>query len=161
VLRKGETVKVIHDMGRNWFVVTDKKDVKGFVHGSWLVFGDGAVHKDSKTAYGQFVEDIRELLKPGQLQSFLAMTSYVDECTERDCQLLKEDVSKLGICTHDLRALLQASGKYSYEWLKEERNLWHPDRFARFIHPDHMERLTLMAEQMFVMYGILMEACKA
>ena len=58
-------------------------------------------------------------------------------------------------------ALLQASGKYSYEWLKEERNLWHPDRFARFVHPDHMERLTLMAEQMFVMYGILMEACKA
>jgi hypothetical protein len=88
------------------------------------------------------------------------MTKYVDECTRAGCQPLKEDVSGLGICTHDLLVLLQASGKYSYGWLKEERNVWHPDRYARFCHPDHVERLRLQAEQMFVMYGILMEDCK-
>ncbi|KAL1792617.1 hypothetical protein ACET3X_009124 [Alternaria dauci] len=160
VLTKGKKIKVIRDIGRDWFVVVDGKGAKGFVHGSWLVFGDRTVHKDSKAAYSQFVEDLQELLKPGQLQSFPTMTSYVDECTNLDCQPLKEDVSNLGICTHDLQALLQASGKYSYEWLKEERNLWHPDRFARFIHPDYMERLKPMTEQMFVMYGILMVAYK-
>ncbi|KAG9185831.1 hypothetical protein G6011_07162 [Alternaria panax] len=161
VLRKGEQIKVIRDMGRDWFVVIDMKGVKGFVHGSWLAFGDRTVCKDAKAAHRQFMEDLLKLLNPGQLQAFPAMISYVDECTRADCQPLKEDISQLGICTHDLSVLLQASDKYSHEWLKEGRNLWHPDRFARFCHPDHTERLKLKAEQMFIMYGILMEACKA
>jgi methylenetetrahydrofolate dehydrogenase (NADP+)/methenyltetrahydrofolate cyclohydrolase/formyltetrahydrofolate synthetase len=160
-LRKGEKIKVIRDMGRDWFVVVDRKGVKGYVHGSWIDFGDRAVHKDSKVAYGQFQGDLQRLLIPGQLQRFPAMTSYVDECTKPDCQSLKENVSSLGICVHDLLVLLQGSGKYSYEWLKEGRNVWHPDRFARFCHSDQMEGLKLKAEQMFVMYGILMEVCKA
>jgi methylenetetrahydrofolate dehydrogenase (NADP+)/methenyltetrahydrofolate cyclohydrolase/formyltetrahydrofolate synthetase len=159
-LKKGDKIKVIRDMGRDWFVVIDRKGIQGYVHGSWIQFGDRTVHKDSKAAYIQFQQDIQKLLKPSQLQHFPAMTSYIDECTKLDCQSLKESVSSLGICVHDLLALLQGSGKYSYEWLKEARNLWHPDRFARFCHSDQVEDLKLKAEQMFVMYGILMEASK-
>ena len=159
-LRKDEKIKVVRDMGRDWFAVIDGTGMKGWVHGSWLAFGDHTVHRDSKAAYDRFVGDLGDLLRPGQLQDFPTMTKYVDECTRAGCQPLKEDVSGLGICTHDLLVLLQASGKYSYGWLKEERNVWHPDRYARFCHPDHVERLRLQAEQMFVMYGILMEDCK-
>jgi methylenetetrahydrofolate dehydrogenase (NADP+)/methenyltetrahydrofolate cyclohydrolase/formyltetrahydrofolate synthetase len=112
-LRKDEKIKVVRDMGRDWFVVIDGTGVKGWVHGSWLAFGDRTVHKDSKAAYDQFVRDLGDLLRPRQLQDFPAMTKYVDECTRAGCQPLKEDVSGLGICTHDLLVLLQASGKYS------------------------------------------------
>ncbi|KAI4956932.1 hypothetical protein J4E86_005404 [Alternaria arbusti] len=162
-LRKGDKVKVIRDEGRDWFVAIDRKGFKGYVHGSWIEFGDRTMHKDPKAVYIQFQQDLQTLLTPVQLQQFPAMSSYVDECTRPECQPLKESVSvsSLGICFHDLLALLQGSGKYSYEWLKETRNLWHPDRFARFCHPDHVEGLKLKAEQMFVMYGILMDATKA
>ncbi|KAH6870468.1 hypothetical protein BKA58DRAFT_177293 [Alternaria rosae] len=152
-LRKGDKVKVIRDEGRDWFVAIDRKGVKGWVHGSWIEFGDRTVHKDSKAAYSLFEQDLQMLLIPGQ--HFPAMTSYVDECTEPDCQPLKEAGSSLGICVHDLLALLSGSGKYTYKWLKETRNFWHPDRFARFSNVDQNK-----AEQMFVMYGILMEASK-
>ena len=160
-LKKGDRVKVIRDEGRDWFVAIDRKGYKGYVHSSWIEFGDLTVHKDPKAVYNQFQQDLQKLLQPGQLQQFPAMTSYVDECTKPDCQPLKEAVSSLGICVHDLLALLQGSGKYSYEWLKETRNLWHPDRFARFCHADQAEDLKLKAEKMFVMYGILMDAIKA
>jgi methylenetetrahydrofolate dehydrogenase (NADP+)/methenyltetrahydrofolate cyclohydrolase/formyltetrahydrofolate synthetase len=33
-LKKGEKVKVLQDMGREWFVVEGRKGVKGWVHGS-------------------------------------------------------------------------------------------------------------------------------
>ena len=85
------------------------------------------------------------------------MTSYVDECTEPDCQLAKEDVSSVGICVHDLLVLMMGSGRYDYKLLKGQRNVWHPDKFGQFCHPDHAERLKPMAEQMFVLFGILME----
>jgi methylenetetrahydrofolate dehydrogenase (NADP+)/methenyltetrahydrofolate cyclohydrolase/formyltetrahydrofolate synthetase len=161
-LKKGEQVEVIQDMGRDWFVVMDKRRGKGWAHGSWLDFGNRRVHADAKHAYKQFEEDLGKALVPGQLCSFPTMTSYVlDACTKAECQPLREDISLLGICVHDLLALLEGSGRYSYEWLKEGRNCWHPDRFARFCHPGHADRLKPMAEQMFVMYGMLMEVCRA
>lgn len=87
------------------------------------------------------------------------MKSYVHDCTKVECKPQKQDESLLGICVHDLLALLEGSGRFSYEWLKEGRNLWHPDRFAQFCKPEEAERLKPMAEEMFVMYGILMDEC--
>jgi methylenetetrahydrofolate dehydrogenase (NADP+)/methenyltetrahydrofolate cyclohydrolase/formyltetrahydrofolate synthetase len=156
-LKQGEKVKVFKDMGRDWFLVEGKRGVKGCVHGSWLDFGARKVHANPKSAYDQFQMDLQEWLASGQLCSFLNMTSYIDSCTKPECQLLKEDVNSIGICVHDLLILLEGSGKYSREWLKEHRNMWHPDRFARFCHPQHAQRLTSLAGQMFVYYGILME----
>ena len=159
-LQKGERLQILRDMGRDWYVVRGRNGIKGWVHGSWLDFGDRKLHVDPKSAYTQFQEDLQKLLVAGPLCTFPAMASYIDACTNADCQLLKEDVASLGICLHDLMILLEGSGRYSYEWLKEERNLWHPDRFARFCHADHTDRLKLLAEQMFVLYGILMDRCK-
>ncbi|KAH7383835.1 hypothetical protein BKA66DRAFT_529275 [Pyrenochaeta sp. MPI-SDFR-AT-0127] len=160
-LMKGERVKVLRDMGRDWLIVLGRKNIKGWVHRSWLDFGDCKLHKNPKSAYKQFQEDLQKLLVPGHMCSFPRMALYIDVCSKRQCQAFKEDVSSLGICVHDLNVLLNGSDRYSYEWLKEERNVWHPDRFARFCQPEHTERLKPMAEQMFVFYGILMDACEA
>ncbi|KAF1848906.1 uncharacterized protein K460DRAFT_304513 [Cucurbitaria berberidis CBS 394.84] len=159
-LKKGEKLKVLRDMGRDWHVVEGSNGIIGWVHRSWLDFGDRKLHTNAKTAYVQFQEDLQKLLVPGQLCNFPSMVNYMDACTKPECQLLKEDVSSLGICLHDLMVLLEGAGSYSYEWLKEGRNMWHPDRFARFCHADYADRLKPMAEQMFVFYGILMDMCK-
>ncbi|KAF1937632.1 hypothetical protein EJ02DRAFT_356414 [Clathrospora elynae] len=162
-VKEGERVKVLQDMGRNWYVVLNGEDINGWIHRSWLVFDNRepmTKPKDAKDAYTQFEQDVQKLLVPGQLREFPTMTDYMDACTKRYCQLLKEDVSSLGICAHDLLLLLEGSDNFSYGWIKEGRNMWHPDRFARFCHAEHAERLKPMAGQMFVLYGILMEACK-
>jgi len=36
----------------------------------------------------------------------------------------------LRCCHHDLERTLHGSGKFSQAWLKKERLLWHPDKFA-------------------------------
>lgn len=156
-VEKGEKVKVLRDMGRNWFVVEGKKSIKGWVHGTWLDFDESKDSPNSKSAYTQFHEDLKQLLVPGQLCSFPDMRIYIDTCTKADCRVLKEDGDKLGICVHDLEVLLHGSGRYSKEWLKDSRNLFHPDRFARFCHVEHAEALKAKAEQLFVLYGILMQ----
>jgi hypothetical protein len=56
-----------------------------------------------------------------------------------------------------LEVLLRGSGSFSYEWLKEERNRWHPDRFRQLCDPGRSGALKLKAQQLFVLYGVLME----
>ncbi|EUC36234.1 hypothetical protein COCCADRAFT_23977 [Bipolaris zeicola 26-R-13] len=148
-LNKGEGLLVLRDMRRHI----------GWVHGSWIDFCDNKGDQDPKAAYARFMEDLDKMFIQGQLQEFPAMKSYVDDCTKVECKPQKQDESLLGICIHDLLALLEGSGRFSYEWLKEGRNLWHPDRFARFCKPEEAERLKPMAEQMFVMHGTLMDKC--
>lgn len=161
-LKKGERVKVIRDIGRNWFLVQSVQDNQGYVHGSWLEFGDKKVYRDIKAAYTQFQQDVEGLQAvPGQLVEFPTMASYVDQCTKPGCQTVKKGQSTLGICVHDLGELLRASGDCSHEWLRDGRNFWHPDRFARFCHAEHVDDLKPMAEQMFVMHSKLMEVYKA
>lgn len=145
-LKKGQRVKVLRDMGRDWHIAVDNKGAKGWVHGSWLDFGDDKVHTDSRAAYTQFVLDLQKLLIPRELHDFPIMKSYVNECSRAECKPQKEDASLLGICIHDLLVLLEGSGQISYEWLKEGRNVWHPDRFAQFCQPEQAERLKPTAE---------------
>lgn len=156
-LTEGEGIKVVRDMGRDWYTAVNASGTIGWVHGSWINFADKEVHQDTKPGYTRFAEDLKKLLVPGELQEFPKMKSYIDECTRPECSATRQDTSSLGICVHDLQSLLNGSGRFSYEWLKEGRNLWHPDRFARFCHPEAVERLKPLAEQMFVMYGIFME----
>lgn len=157
-LKKGERVRVIADMGRAWYIGVNAKGVQGYIHGSWLHFDDRKVHRDDKAAaYLQFRDDMERLFVPGELHGFPVMTDYVNTCDKLDCKQRKEDPSLPGICIHDLSTLLSASGNYSYEWLKDGRNIWHPDRFVRFCQPGQAERLKPMTECMFVMYGKLMD----
>jgi methylenetetrahydrofolate dehydrogenase (NADP+)/methenyltetrahydrofolate cyclohydrolase/formyltetrahydrofolate synthetase len=156
-MRSGEKVRVMKDAGRNWYIVSGRTGVTGYCHSSWLDFGDGHHHEDPKTAYVRFLKDIQEVLVSGNLREFPAMPSYIDTCTKPECQQVKEDEASVGICVHDLMVLLGGSGCYSHEWLKESRNMWHPDRFSRYCVPAVADQLKAKAQQMFVLYGLLME----
>jgi methylenetetrahydrofolate dehydrogenase (NADP+)/methenyltetrahydrofolate cyclohydrolase/formyltetrahydrofolate synthetase len=63
----------------------------------------------------------------------------------------------VGICAHDLKVLLAGSGDYSVAWLKDARNQWHPDRFGWYCAAESVGPLKAKAEQMFVLYGLVME----
>jgi hypothetical protein len=157
-LKKGQKVKVWEDRGNNWYMV-EGGGLKGWVHGTWLAFCGNRVHKDPRSTYSQFQDDMRKLLVPGQLCDFPPLREYMSECVNAACQPLR-DSTQLGICVHNLQTLLEGSGQYSYNWLKEERNVWHPDKFARYCHVEHKEHLKTSAQEVFVLYGILMDVCK-
>lgn len=159
-LNKGERIKILQDMGRNWFIAQSSNKMEGWVHGSWLDFGNGKSRADAKATYARFQQDMRKLLIPGRLHNFPCISDYTDACIKDECKPLGNG-SLLGICVHNLQALLMGSGTYSYEWLKEERNVWHPDKFARYCQADHKERLRPNAQELFVLYGVLMDKCRA
>lgn len=155
-LKKGQRVKILKDEGRNWFVAVDHKGNKGFVHGSYLDFNERA--RGPAAAWKKFEQDTQNLFASRNITTFLNMKDYVDVCTDSTC-LFKQDPSSssLGICCHDLEVLLKGSGCFSLEWLKDGRIMWHPDRFARLCMPEHTDRLKVQAQELFVLYGLLME----
>jgi methylenetetrahydrofolate dehydrogenase (NADP+)/methenyltetrahydrofolate cyclohydrolase/formyltetrahydrofolate synthetase len=157
-VKKGEKVKVLQDAGRDWYIVEGRGGVKGWMHGSWMDRGGSKVHRDPWSTYAQFQKDMRKLLVPGQLREFPRIGEYMQACTNTACEPLRSG-TQLGICVHDLQTLLEGSGCYSYEWLKEERNVWHPDKFARYCRPEHKDRLKTSAQEVFVLYGVLMDMC--
>jgi methylenetetrahydrofolate dehydrogenase (NADP+)/methenyltetrahydrofolate cyclohydrolase/formyltetrahydrofolate synthetase len=156
-LKQGEKVKILQEMGSDWFVVEGRKGIKGWVHGSWLDFSNRQTRPDARTAYHQFSGEIQDMLVPGQPRAFPSLANYADSCTRAGCRPVKDDGSLTGLCLHDLETLLRGSGCYAYAWLKEQRNIWHPDRFARFCQPAHAGQLKVKAEQLFVLYGVLMQ----
>jgi hypothetical protein len=74
--------------------------------------------------------------------------------------VLKSDVDGIGACQHDVEKLLKASGLYSYEWLRQERLRWHPDRFGRLCDENWREAGKKMAGEMFKLIHALMEEIK-
>lgn len=154
ILRKDEMLKVIENRGNKWFIVSNSRGIKGWAHSSWLSFRFNH-HADPGEAYSRYVEDMESCLKPGQLRSFPEMSRYMDSCAEEACKPMKQEY--LGICSHDLARLLRGSGHYTRESLKEERNKWHPDKFARFCHPESRDKLRKKAEAVFVLHGVLID----
>jgi hypothetical protein len=150
----------MREAGRDWYIARNQSGIRGWAHHSWLDFGDMKPHADPGCAYRRFESDMRRILIPGQLQSFPSVPNYMDSCTKSICAQLVQDTA-LGMCIHNLQVLLEGSERYSYEWLKEERNVRHPDKFARFCQPQHKERLKVTAQELFVMYGTLMDKCGA
>jgi methylenetetrahydrofolate dehydrogenase (NADP+)/methenyltetrahydrofolate cyclohydrolase/formyltetrahydrofolate synthetase len=158
-VKKGQTIKVLQSAGGDWHIVVDQKGMKGYAHSSWLDFTNRLHHQPLEKpegAWRRYSDDVKKMVS-GPVSNFLDMTDYVNDCTRAGCQLVKDSESSLGICAHDLRVLLGGSGCYCLEWLKEDRNKWHPDRFARLCAPQHAGLLKVKAQQLFVLYGILME----
>lgn len=61
-------------------------------------------------------------------------------------------------CHHEMKQLFQASGRFSESFLRQERLRWHPDKFARFCHPDARELLKMKATVLFSIFGTLLDA---
>ena len=55
---------------------------------------------------------------------------------------------------------MRASALYCYEWLRQERLRWHPDRFGRLCDEGWRESGKKMAEEMFKIIDSLMEDLK-
>ncbi|KAF2707959.1 hypothetical protein K504DRAFT_383596 [Pleomassaria siparia CBS 279.74] len=155
-LKKGEMVKVLETRGRGWYVVMNMNDIKGWVHEIWLDFNVNA-HVDPREAYELFQVETEALLIPGTLRVFPVLSRYMNVCAEVGCKLVKQDAGGIGICAHDLERLLRGSGTYTVDFLKVQRNIWHPDKFARFCHPTSREVLQTKAGSLFVLFGILID----
>lgn len=153
-LKKGQRLKVLRDMGKNWFIAQNSKGEKGWVHRTHLTFD--LVKKEASQMYPQWKVDMEKLFEAGDMRSFPDLAWYTDACKLEVCQSWKKE-GPLGICAHDLKKLLFGSGVYSLEYLKTERVKWHPDKFSRFCHADHREELKPRAEALFVLFGTLID----
>lgn len=90
------------------------------------------------------------------LTSFPYLPPSCTLCTHPICVAAKSNPAGLRACTHDVERLLRASGLYSYEWLRQERIRWHPDRFGRLCEEGWREEGRKIAEEMFkVVEGLL------
>jgi hypothetical protein len=150
-LKKGERVKILKYMGNDWFFVEDRRKQNGWVHGAWLDFQQMIPHVDPREAYARFTVDVEKMLKAGNIRTFPVLSRYMNACAKEVCSPLKKDTHCLGICIHDLHELMHGSGDYCLDTLKLERNKWHPDRFARYCHPEHREFLREKAQVLFVL----------
>lgn len=95
---------------------------------------------------------------PALLSSFPYLPATVLLCTIPICVLQKADPAGLRACKHDVERLLRASGEYTYEWLRQERLRWHPDRFGRLCEENWKEEGKRLAEEMFkIVDGLISE----
>nr|GFD47804.1 hypothetical protein [Tanacetum cinerariifolium] len=83
------------------------------------------------------------------LIAFPYLPAAVTICALPSCELLKSEPLSIKACRHDVEKLMRASGGYSYEWLRQERLRWHPDRFGRLCDEGWREEGKKMAEEMF------------
>lgn len=95
------------------------------------------------------------------LVTFPYLPPAITKCALPSCELLKSDPLSIKACRHDVELLMRASGLYSYEWLRQERLRWHPDRFGRLCDEQWREEGKKMAEEMFKIIDSLMEDLKA
>lgn len=95
------------------------------------------------------------------LSSFPYLPAAITTCALTACIILKADLDSIHACQHDVERLLRASGMYSYEWLRQERLRWHPDRFGRLCEERWRETGKKMAGEMFKLMSVLMEQLRA
>ncbi|KAH7072485.1 hypothetical protein FB567DRAFT_204121 [Paraphoma chrysanthemicola] len=91
------------------------------------------------------------------LSTFPYLPATITTCVLPSCVILKSDTDGIHACQHDVERLLRASGLYSYEWLRQERLRWHPDRFGRLCSEEWREHGKRMAGEMFKLIHGLME----
>lgn len=99
-------------------------------------------------------------LPTGLLLAFPYLPAAITICSLPSCELHKSEPQGIKACRHDVENLMRASGSYSYEWLRQERLRWHPDRFGRLCDESWRESGRKMAEEMFKIIDALMEDLK-
>lgn len=152
-VKKGEKVKVWRDMGQDWWIIETKKGKTGYCHGSWLDFG-AVVQQEERGAHQRLLKDLAEQLELGLIKKFPSMADYVPVCAVAGCRAA---AVLPGVCVHNLAQMLQGSDRYSAEFLKKDRLAWHPDKFAKWCAPEAAKDLKAKAEQVFKLFGILLE----
>ncbi|PVH98095.1 hypothetical protein DM02DRAFT_657657 [Periconia macrospinosa] len=98
---------------------------------------------------------------PRLLTTFPYLPPSITTCVLPSCIPHKSDPRGLRACKHDVERLLRASGLYSYEWLRQERIRWHPDRFGRLCEVGFREEGRRVAEEMFKVVDALVGEVQA
>lgn len=93
--------------------------------------------------------------------SFPYIPAAIATCALPVCTLQKVEPGSLRACKHDVEKFLRASGNYGYEWLRQERLRWHPDRFGRLCAEEWRDEGRKVAEEMFKMIDILITEVEA
>lgn len=115
----------------------------------------------SSDASSPSVQPSRSPASAKLLTSFPYIPSRITTCTLTACTILKSEPDGIQACQHDVETLLRASGLYSYEWLRQERLRWHPDRFGRLCEEGWRETGKKMAGEMFKLMSVLIEEIRA
>ncbi|EMD88162.1 hypothetical protein COCC4DRAFT_63722 [Bipolaris maydis ATCC 48331] len=97
---------------------------------------------------------------PKLFTMFPYLPGSLTTCALPACKMLKLEENSIHACHHDVEKLLRASGLYSYEWLRQERLRWHPDRFGRLCAEEWRETGKRLAGEMFKLMSVLMEDLK-
>lgn len=74
------------------------------------------------------------------------------KCAEESCKMRKAEPGALKACLHDVERLVRQDPNFSHKWLRKERLVWHPDRWAR-APAAKRDEFTKKAGQLFIMYG--------
>ncbi|KAM3070423.1 tetrahydrofolate synthase [Clarireedia jacksonii] len=74
-------------------------------------------------AYDEFASDVKEFVRDNS-KGFPTIRTF--GCKRQKC--IKAE--KLNICQHDLEYVLRGSGKFTKEWLKNQRIQWHTDKWV-------------------------------
>jgi hypothetical protein len=94
---------------------------------------------------------------PGKLLTkFPYLPTAVTICRLETCAFAKADSAGIRACKHDVERLFRASGLYSYEWLRQERIRWHPDRFGRLCEESWRDTGRKLSEEMFKVIDTLL-----
>jgi hypothetical protein len=97
---------------------------------------------------------------PKLFTTFPYLPGSLTTCALPACKMLKLEENSIHACHHDVERLLRASGLYNYEWLRQERLRWHPDRFGRLCAEEWRETGKKLAGEMFKLMSVLMEGLK-
>lgn len=155
-LRKGEYLTIISEMSEFWYIVRNKEDKQGWVHSTWVTLLEEEPQGPVEL-YSAWKARCDAAFAKGSLTTFPELPTSIRSCKAVSCANLKTQLGNLGVCQHDVASLLRGSGKYSYKFLKTERNSWHPDKFGQQCAPGNREELKKKSEQLFIIYGLLME----
>jgi hypothetical protein len=119
------------------------------------------IRSPSQTGMPSSIPSSANSVQKGKLlTAFPYLPRIVTICQLPSCTVLKADTEGLRACKHDVERLLRASGLYSYEWLRQERIRWHPDRFGRLCAEGWREEGKKLAEEMFKVIETLMGEIK-
>lgn len=114
----------------------------------------------SYAAWKFLCHDLTTAIRRKQLRHFPAPPLAACVCNEAGCKAWKTEADNLGICKHDLATLLRHDAEYSYVWLKKERLLWHPDKFAG-VASDLKAEFERKGKHMFATFGELLADMEA
>ncbi|KAF2094383.1 hypothetical protein NA57DRAFT_60429 [Rhizodiscina lignyota] len=183
---RGQRFTLLSKEGEWWYIVRDGRGREGYVPAALIAVDQPdaiiALYKQWKETCDQLLERGQLSVREWDV---MAIPKQVIHCNQLGCKVSRAQVNNssarsesplstrfdsatsdkhhditeptVGICVHDLEPFLQADPEYSAEWLKRQRNSWHPDQFQKRCAPHARDTLGKIGTQMFSLMSMLVE----